>query len=92
MFAWIATRTGVQLPSPPIYLFSVAYTPDNAEIGTIIGTHPQESNDVRYDCDTASAIYDLVLQTTIAADTPSFSAVRGRLGADAVARRGGGKG
>src|SRR5262245_24247387 len=48
MFARTATRTGVQLPSPPVSLFSATYTSENAYIGTTVGTHPQESNDVHY--------------------------------------------
>jgi len=41
-------RPGVRIPLPPVSLFAGTYTSENADIGTRIGTHPQESNDVRY--------------------------------------------
>src|SRR4051794_14053816 len=40
MFAWIATRTGVQLPSPPVRLLSITYAPKVAVLGTKVGTCP----------------------------------------------------
>ena len=43
MFAWIAKRTGVQLPSPPQCLFSATYAAISAAIGTSVGTYPQKS-------------------------------------------------
>jgi hypothetical protein len=33
-------RPGVRIPLPPVSLFSVTYTSENADVGTATGTNP----------------------------------------------------
>ena len=49
MFAWTASRTGVQLPSPPAFWASVVYAITRSQVGTSIRIRPAKSADV-YRC------------------------------------------